>query len=253
MLTWEQIVETYIGKNINQIKATTRPLHDHFGIDYFTYHKIDTNGNYTVLVDRPDWAEHYVENKLYLIDPYLRNMEVFKTGRDLIPTEQLEDVLQNDLGVILIEKSAQAVEFFGFTGKKQSSALQNLFCNHTQILKSFGKHFTQKMQPLLRKMEEEASSLADLKGEAFYSKESPPPCFLPYLEDLGIDCSLLNKLSPRERECLKHLKKTSKETSQLLNLSPRTVEFYLENIKNKLGCFTKQELLSKIAPFEEIL
>ena len=31
-------------------------------VSYFTYHRIYTEGKYTVLLDRPDWAEHYVSS-----------------------------------------------------------------------------------------------------------------------------------------------------------------------------------------------
>ncbi len=65
MLTWQTIVQNYIVKYSSQIKKTTQPLRDHFGIDYFTYHRIDSTGKYTVLVDRPDWAEYYVSEKIF--------------------------------------------------------------------------------------------------------------------------------------------------------------------------------------------
>ena len=39
---------------------------------------------------------------------------------------------------------------------------------------------------------------------------------------------------------------TVKTVAQKLNLSPRTVELYLDNIKNKLGCAKKSEVLEKI-------
>lgn len=52
----------------------------------------------------------------------------------------------------------------------------------------------------------------------------------------------------RESECLVLLTtgQTIKETAATLKLSPRTVEFYLKNIKEKLQCRTKIELLEKI-------
>ena len=56
-----------------------------------------------------------------------------------------------------------------------------------------------------------------------------------------------SSLSKREKECLKlFLKgKTAQETASLLNISRRTVETYFENIKDKLGCFTKAEILQR--------
>lgn len=63
------------------------------------------------------------------------------------------------------------------------------------------------------------------------------------------DNQLLQKsssLSTRERDCLRYLLmgKTAKETALLMKISFRTVEYYFENIKDKLGCFSKRELVA---------
>lgn len=52
----------------------------------------------------------------------------------------------------------------------------------------------------------------------------------------------------REVECIVHLLdgRTVAETADLLDLSRRTVEYYVNNMKMKLGCHSKQELLRKI-------
>ncbi len=55
-------------------------------------------------------------------------------------------------------------------------------------------------------------------------------------------------LTQREAECMiNFLKdKTVSEAAAILELSPRTVEFYLKNIKVKLECRTKSELIHKV-------
>lgn len=57
----------------------------------------------------------------------------------------------------------------------------------------------------------------------------------------------VDALSDRERECLQQLLlgKTATEIGQALHLSPRTVESYLENLKEKLSCHSKRELFSR--------
>lgn len=59
---------------------------------------------------------------------------------------------------------------------------------------------------------------------------------------------LSKRLSTREKECLRHLieGKTAFETGLILFLSPRTIEYYFENLKDKLDCSNKRELF-KIA------
>lgn len=52
----------------------------------------------------------------------------------------------------------------------------------------------------------------------------------------------------REAECMVLLlkgKTINKVASELI-LSPRTIEFYLKNMKNKLGCHTKFELIELV-------
>lgn len=63
------------------------------------------------------------------------------------------------------------------------------------------------------------------------------------LEKYSVQAS---RLSKRERECLSALldRKTAKQAAEHLSLSPRTVESYYENIKDKLGCDSKKELLA---------
>lgn len=55
------------------------------------------------------------------------------------------------------------------------------------------------------------------------------------------------KITARESACLYYLCQglSTKETAQLLNIQPRTVEQYLVKLREKFGCRTKLALLSK--------
>lgn len=262
-MNWKEIVQRYIIKYSNQIGKTTHPLKNHFGISYFTYHKIDDAGNYTVLVDRPDWAEHYVSKKIFLNDPYLRHPSVYQSGfcyfdsfgspeyRETVHREG-KIVLDMDVGITLIQKSKSGVEFFGFTGNKKSSSLQNLYLNHPEVLRSFALHFKKEMASILRKMEDEAGSLTELKGKDFFCEDLIHPDVISearkaYYKDLGYERVLeqASRLSLRERQCLElYLKgKSAKETAEIFGLSTRTIESYFESIKNKTSCWDKRSVL----------
>lgn len=238
------------------------PLREHFGISYFTYHRIDEEGRYTVLVDRPDWAELYVDKKIYLHDPFLRHPSVYQSGLTFMQNHGSSNyketfaktgkqVLDMDIGVVLIQKSETCVEFFGFTGSK-SSSLENLYVNHPALLKSFASHFKSELGSVLNRMQEEGLSLTNLKGEDFYCKNPIHPklsreTFLEYYKDLGMGelIEQASQLSSRERQCLTHLiqDRSAKETAAILGLKFRTIEAYFENIKNKLSCQDKREVL----------
>lgn len=54
-------------------------------------------------------------------------------------------------------------------------------------------------------------------------------------------------LSKRELQCMFHVLrgKTNAQIANILNLTKRTIDFYMENIKNKFGCHRKSELIIK--------
>lgn len=55
-------------------------------------------------------------------------------------------------------------------------------------------------------------------------------------------------LTPRERECIHWLLegKTAEETAIILGLARKTVESYFENIRNKLNCTNKYQIIRKV-------
>ena len=54
-------------------------------------------------------------------------------------------------------------------------------------------------------------------------------------------------LSKREAECLRHLLhgKTCKGIANILEISAKTVEYYLAQLKQKFNCYSKAELIEK--------
>lgn len=258
MDSWEEVVQKYISAHSDKIRRTTRPLRDHFGICYFTHHRIDAEGNYAVLVDRPDWAEHYVENQLYLADPFHGMPAMYESGICNILNKSTDffiqsckKVLSADTGVILIEKSEKLVEFYGFFANENTSSLSAIALNHTGLLYSFAAHFKTQFNDVLSQMSSQKISLAKLKGESALASFPISPqldeaSLIAFYSDLGFrdEVKIVQKLTPRERQCLKLLLdgKSAKETANLLGPTRRTIESYFETLKDKLACWSKQEL-----------
>ncbi len=55
-------------------------------------------------------------------------------------------------------------------------------------------------------------------------------------------------LTQREKQCLTHIVKgyNTKQIAKKLAISPRTVEFHLNNIKQKSHCTTKSQLIERL-------
>ena len=68
---------------------------------------------------------------------------------------------------------------------------------------------------------------------------------LPYFQSKNSHLRHSLKLTIREEECVQHIVNglSYKQISVRMNLSPRTVEQYADNIKSKAGCQSKYELI----------
>ena len=250
----------------NSVKKITAILHEALDVSCFTYQKISSSGDYQVLVDRPDWAEFYIEQDCYQSDSFLRHPDFFQTGKVFLPYLSRPSHLQAtfeslNIGDILvfIQKSSDAVELFAFSAKFKSLEGSRKLFNEESLMQKFMAYFKQETRLLLA--QQEPYSLPSVRGDAFLQGEDLSPSMsvsqrLSFLS--GIDDSLpyeeIEKLSRREKQCVDYLGRGNSlpAIAKYLELSPRTVEHYLENVKNKLGVYTRQELLQMSQSLSEI-
>ena len=264
MLSWNEILQKYVVRHSDRVKTITKPLLDHLRILGFYHMRIDYLGHLIWLGNVPDGSEYYVDQKAFIDDPCMKGPNFWKSGYSLLETIASESfngymAKANSLfnftssWIILSKREFGFVEIFGFIGES-GSPIEKIYLNHSNLLKAFAGYFKKEMQPIIRQMEEDSISLADLKGRDFFADA---PSFYPtidsaayraFLGDCGMRSQLkkVESLSKRERQCLKLflLGKSAKETAIDLSLSPRTIEFYFENIKNKLACRDKASVFS---------
>ena len=106
---------------------------------------------------------------------------------------------------------------------KHNKSYQFIFTNFSEDRERLNEEEEKKKSPILKNRARE-------KSYALGSKY-PGVCF-----------------TPREVDCMMGfmLGKTIVQVAKILHLSPRTVEFYLNNMKRKLSCRTKSELIIKV-------
>lgn len=260
-------------KFIDKIKTTTCHVHEYFGIEYFSYQKIDKNGNFICLTDRPELAHYCLENNFHVTSPYLRHPNTFHSGLifndQTIRSTTLPDLVKiagttYDMSntVALIHKSQdESVEFVYLIGKPTNQVLHTLTWNHQILLDKYLAYFKLELKTSLIECHQEAISLPVHLPDNYHRSEPFPyqiPTTLQYkfLKAIGQQ-ELVTKaglLSVREKECLRMILqgKTAKESATDLSLSARTVEYYLENIKDKFGCTYKTDLFNYAQIFMEL-
>ncbi len=260
--SFQRVVERYIVGNYDAMRRICEPLQRFFGINYFTYHHIDNDGMYRVLVSRPDWAEHYVANEYYMRDPYLRHPSCFESSGVLFWPALASDhyartVLKAgregfdmDHGLLMVDKRPDGCHFYGFTTRRHNAAIYQLYLNERSLLRAFITHFHREAAPILKRVYEDPIDLGSIKGERFFEESNLVPeasqelkwQFLASLGQSG-ELAAVERLSPRERECVGMSAMSCRRIAEELELSQRTVEHYLDSAKDKLGLESKAELV----------
>lgn len=168
--------------------------------------------------------------------------------------------LNQDYPLYMIDSYADCVELFVFVSKATQVNALNTYLNNIEVLEKFKYYFKNKALQLREKGEKNRILLPE--NFRLNLKSSSHDAILAEVKtSFDKDLSLhhyelrdLNAtLSKREMDCLYYLGKgfTIKGIGRELNLSPRTVEAYLNSIKDKTGCYSKNDLiklLSKMSP-----
>ena len=127
----------------------------------------------------------------------------------------------------------------------------NIYLNHSDLLKKFIVYFKEKFFPSV----DFSNPLAYITTNIDYFKKNKEAQESLHVEKFFKDTQLSKyyldigdrtiQFSKREAECLAYLAKgfNTKKIASLLNLSVRTIEVYLNNIKEKTCYFNKSDIL----------
>ena len=264
MSALEKMLQNVSGCYYNKINKACQPLLDHFGISNFSYHKLKQTGEYYCLGNNVRWLEHYFSEKYYLNQPHFRHPRNFQSSVCL-SKHILNDEYQNffqiasekfnvHFGVVLINKVYDGLEIIGLDANTSSKMHDILILNELPLIREFIKKFVDENQFLIRLLEENQVNMGALIGPKFQNADISVTANLTrrkqFLKELGIE--IPTSLSIRDKEVLKQLLNgnSAAQISKNLFLSCRTIEHYIERIKNKLVCFSKYELIKKARELE---
>ena len=247
----KKIVSDYTIKYDRKIKQICAPLNECLGLSVFEFYTIDGSGNFGILSTNPEQLDFYYSEKLYLFEPYLRHPQFFRSGCTLIPAvadpfyqEICSKNYKFDHLFLKIERQGETLEGFllGALGMNKLRGLDVI--PHLKLLEKFIVYFKSEMKDLIGQMKADHFNLKKAKREAFFKPISELP--LAWNPPESKFLKMICPLSKREQECLELFKQgeTAQSTAALLGLSSRTVEYYFTNIKNKLNCYSKRELMN---------
>lgn len=230
------------------IRPLIKPLSNSLGIHDFTYFSVSEEGLTKALSSNPVRMEEYLYQSLFLDNPFLRHPDLSNEGVFCTKCHESED----NYSITFIRKEDAILQGYSFLFPLNGSSFL-LPMKEIPLLDRYCNFFEQNARRQI--FEIEAVDIRPFFGDLFYPKAQRKSLSederREFLAQLRIN---LPKLSTREKECLSLYRKgeTAQSIAQNLDLSSRTVESYLENIKNKLSCMTRKELIQKANELFEI-
>lgn len=239
--------------SVDKIRYLSKDFCLSLGVTVFGYVRIYDDGTISWVTTHPDQDRFLLESGELKKNPLVGDRDLLKEGcyldnyhRQFPGCEgfyrERAKRFHMDHGMVLVRHQREYLETCCFSGLSTKRPLYQLFMNEQGLFRAFMEHFTHQLDAPLLDILSQGILLSDLKEE---SDEE----ILHFSGDRGTlleACGWKNllKLSRREKQCLVLLREghTHQTIGLTLGLSERTIEHYLESVKNKLGLETRTEL-----------
>lgn len=248
---------TYASRKYEKrLKKSILPL-EKLGITYYAIQRVMNDGHWHILSSNPTWIEYSAGNQLFLYDPSLIDPKHYQTGICYVNSHDNDDFRNIfckhsegifDLGncLAIIKRTADYCEFSFLATKVKNKKIINTYLNKMSLLQEYINYFKSSHSNIFNLAYEHNVDLKEINNSYFNINN---------IIDISHDVDdssevknniLFHSLSQREQQCVKYFLngKTAKETSLIIGLSYRTIEDYFTNIKKKLGCRNKRDLLN---------
>ena len=238
------------------VQAICQPLFKEYGINGFSYSRVFPDGARSEL-----WSNHhalyhtfikkkYITNNYYSPNNYkkdekyvflankIENCSLSMKERYTNQLTDLKQIFNYDNCFLIVNKTYLICEYFIFYTPSNFRSAYNFYINRLIELDNFSRLFKDKAKAIIK--------IADREK-----------IINPWRKDVSINLSRhknqilsLGKnvmLSKREFEVAQHIVKgkTAKESAMILNISTRTIEYYIDNININGNWYTNIILLVK--------
>jgi DNA-binding CsgD family transcriptional regulator len=243
----------------NDIANICSPLQN-LGVSYFGLHRINKDGSRNIYTNKAEWVHFYYQSSFYKDEGF--NLKKIPT--EFVFWSSMKNVIISDIhlaacsfglyaGITLIVKEERYIDFYCFGTNNDRADTENWFICNLDLLKRFICYFKSAASTLLRQSEQSKIFLPNCKDFLILDTRDSPEDLkkAEFMRATQINKFYINNgvyLTKREIDCAQKLiiGYSIKEMAQELNLSPRTVEEYINNIKIKTGTNTKSHAIQSL-------
>lgn len=225
------------------IAELCKPLFNELDLTILNFIRVNPDGQASYLCDNRAWLEHYFKSGYHQIGAFEHNTNFRHFHR--VTWSSLSDndpvfidsrnIFNIRYGITLVRQQGKHFDYFNFGTHSNEPSVREKLLKHTDTLNQFANYFYDAGRKLILRANKHALMLT---GEINKTKTATPNRV--YLGP-RFDYQYLTK---RELDYLRLITtgKTNQQIAEQLNISNRTAEKHLENIKNKLGCDNQYQL-----------
>jgi hypothetical protein len=258
----------YALSSSHNIKELFNPILHSIGITYFNYIKIyNEDCSRELLTNNPEWIDHFYKNALFNSIGAIDIEHLLPKGyflwseldhKDPIYL-QGRDFFNIDNGISFVIKRHDVTYLYIFSASKEKYEINNFYVGNIDLLQRFIHYFNDQARSLIQAASNHRIFLPDqqiINATRVNNIVISEQIREQFLEKTQVSrYFLLNEsdnlyLTKKQADCAQLLAKgdTSKHIAKKMNISPRTVEGYILDIKNKL-----QESLNKTLTRQQIM
>ncbi len=247
------------SQDVRQICSS---LFEDLGFNYFNYSRLFDDFSHTSLTSNPEWADFFYKydykNKFLYSEDIVRKLGSYKfllwsDFKDNLLVKNLSDYFQTDHGITIIEKGNNYTDFYSFASPTLSTNT-TFFLNNFNLLENFVYYFREKAAKLIANANSNKIYLPDIEGvgEDIACQSFPiikgKENMVGFSRERNVDNFILKNevkkyytreidfyLTKREVQSLFFYVQgySQKPIAKFLDLSPRTVESYLDFVRKK--------------------
>lgn len=248
-------------KHASSVKDIITPMST-VGIAGLFYVRIYPNGTIINLANNADWSEFYfkqLETTRYQSKDI--NDQCFTYDGISLWTFNAANPIWQDAkqyfgysnGVLICENHTHFREVIGFYSAEDEQRMNHFYVNQIDKLKKLKQSFIFQAQELIAQAESERQiwqhavfpeyslDLSETPGQNLNSSRVHQELLVVIHKETRTPI----KLSPQRSRCLYYLLqgKSCQKIADTMQLSPKTVEHYLEILRKELGCSSSKELI----------
>lgn len=242
-------------EHASDVSRITAPILEKFDLNYFQYLTVFKDGSFTFICNQPQYTEFvlefaYREREKQVVFSQPPQGEKLNANRyyflwePSLPRAPIQ--MANDFGIYhgmtFVERFPDRYNMVAFASPHSTPKVVNTYLNHLAELEAFIQRFELDQKALIDRSNHNPFKLHLAQQDVFLENMLLP-------KDIDPSNVLFNAnkghITQQEKNCLHLLANghTHKSIAKILNLSPRTVESYLNRVKARFALRCKSELL----------